>query len=78
MKTFSNYFNVKNITKNAIVIMGRNTWESLPIKPLPNRLNVIITTNILDIPNNVLVYNTFVDAIQNLENRKQSLFTLIS
>ena len=25
--------------------MGRKTWESLPKKPLPNRLNVVITSN---------------------------------
>jgi dihydrofolate reductase len=27
---------------NAI-IMGRRTWESLPIKPLPHRLNIVIS-----------------------------------
>lgn len=27
---------------NAIV-MGRNTWESLPIKPLPKRKNIVLT-----------------------------------
>jgi dihydrofolate reductase len=26
-----------------IIIMGRNTWESLPIKPLPKRLNIVIS-----------------------------------
>lgn len=25
------------------VVMGRKTWDSLPIKPLPNRLNVVIS-----------------------------------
>lgn len=36
----------KELTKNSIVIMGRNTWDSLPKKfrPLPGRLNVIITS----------------------------------
>lgn len=29
---------------NAIV-MGRNTWESLPKKPLPNRKNIVLTLN---------------------------------
>ena len=32
----------KEKTKGHIVIMGRKTFESLP-KPLPNRLNVVIT-----------------------------------
>lgn len=31
------------IKKNA-VIMGKNTWESLPIRPLKNRINIIITS----------------------------------
>lgn len=31
--------------KNAI-IMGRTTWESLPNKPLQNRLNIILTNDI--------------------------------
>lgn len=31
------------LTKNTIVIMGRKTYESLPIKPLPNRFNIVIS-----------------------------------
>jgi len=31
-------------TQNCAVIMGRTTWESLPQKPLLNRLNVILTS----------------------------------
>lgn len=27
------------------VVMGRNTWESLPKKPLPNRMNIVITSD---------------------------------
>lgn len=33
----------KEITSGHPVIMGRKTWESLPVKPLPNRYNIIIT-----------------------------------
>ena len=35
----------KRLTENSIVIMGRKTWESLPKKPLPNRINWVITSN---------------------------------
>jgi dihydrofolate reductase len=33
----------KAITLGKPIIMGRKTWESLPRKPLPGRLNIIIT-----------------------------------
>lgn len=36
-----------NKTKNNVVIMGRNTYFSLPdeVKPLKNRLNIVLTSN---------------------------------
>jgi dihydrofolate reductase len=34
----------KRMTEFGIVVMGRKTWESLPVRPLKNRINVIITT----------------------------------
>lgn len=35
----------KHITKDAIVVMGRKTWESLGSKPLPGRkMNIVITS----------------------------------
>jgi dihydrofolate reductase len=33
----------KAITTGKTVIMGRNTWFSLPNRPLPNRTNMVIT-----------------------------------
>ena len=33
----------KELTTDKIVIMGKKTWDSLPRKPLPNRINIIIT-----------------------------------
>ena len=33
----------KELTQNKPIIMGRKTWDSLPKKPLPNRINVVIT-----------------------------------
>lgn len=35
----------KEVTSGAAVIMGRKTWESLPKKPLPKRLNIVISRN---------------------------------
>lgn len=31
-------------TLGGAVIMGRRTWESLPFKPLKNRLNLVVTS----------------------------------
>ena len=33
----------KAVTIGKPCIMGRKTWESLPLKPLPGRLNIILT-----------------------------------
>ncbi|MDD4333224.1 MAG: dihydrofolate reductase [Patescibacteria group bacterium] len=33
----------RNITRGHTVIMGQKTYESLQIKPLPNRKNIILT-----------------------------------
>ena len=39
LKHFSEY------TKGKPCVMGRKTWESLPVKPLPGRKNYVITAN---------------------------------
>jgi dihydrofolate reductase len=33
----------KELTTGKVILMGRNTWESLPKQPLPNRINVVVT-----------------------------------
>lgn len=35
----------KKLTARKAVVMGHNTWKSLPKKPLPNRLNLIISSS---------------------------------
>ena len=37
--------NFVHLTTGNVVIMGRKTWDSLPKKPLPNRTNIVITSN---------------------------------
>ena len=38
----------KRLTIGKTVIMGRKTWESLPVKPLPDRRNIVITRQKID------------------------------
>ena len=66
--------NFKRITLNSTIIMGRKTWESLPIKPLPNRYNIILSkTLVLDI----LTFKTYEDCIDNLIKRNISKVFII-
>jgi len=44
----------KHLTANQVVVMGRNTWESLPKKPLLGRLNFIVTSQNLLLPNGAI------------------------
>jgi len=39
---------VCDVTKKNCVIMGKNTWYSLPKRPLVNRINIIISSNDYD------------------------------
>ena len=34
----------RELTEDNIVIMGRKTWDSLPVQPLPFRTNIIISS----------------------------------
>ena len=36
----------KCLTQNSVVIMGRNTWISIGSKPLPKRLNLVISSTL--------------------------------
>jgi dihydrofolate reductase len=35
----------KECTMGDVVVMGRKTWESLPVHPLPGRVNYVITSS---------------------------------
>jgi len=55
----------KRITENSAVIMGKNTWQSLPTKPLPNRLNIIITSKKVEsINENIIYVNSIQEAFE--------------
>lgn len=49
----------KKTTLNAPIIMGSNTWVSIGSKPLPKRLNIILSSSLKDVPEGVLVFETF-------------------
>ena len=59
----------KTLTTGNTVIMGKKTWESLPKKPLPNRLNIIIDYT-TDLKGNYIDTNA---VIQNMESTTEML-----
>jgi dihydrofolate reductase len=38
----------KELTDEAMIVMGKNTWLSLPKRPLPNRDNIIVSRSLSD------------------------------
>ena len=54
----------KQITLFKPVIMGRKTWDSLPKKPLPGRLNVVLSRDGSLEPDGALVCETLGEALQ--------------
>ncbi|MDC0243099.1 dihydrofolate reductase [Marine Group III euryarchaeote] len=50
----------KKLTVGKTVIMGRNTWESLPIKPLPERRNIVITSSVIK---NIECFKSITEAV---------------
>jgi dihydrofolate reductase len=54
----------KRTTLGKPVIMGRKTWDSLPVKPLPGRLNIVLTRDGSFDPDKAVVCETFQEAVQ--------------
>lgn len=56
----------KEKTIGVAVIMGRNTWESLPeqYRPLPDRLNIVISSKDLNLPSGVILVRSLDEALK--------------
>ena len=46
-----------SISRQNVIIMGKNTWESLNKKALSNRLNIIISATLKDSYNSLVFTN---------------------
>ena len=60
---------VLDYNKSNAVIMGRLTWESLPSKHLPNRINIIISSTLNQTEyDEITIFQTLNDAIEYTKN----------
>ncbi len=57
----------KQVTMGCPIIMGRLTWQSIG-RPLPGRLNIVISRNVLDLPDGVVAATTPEAALQEAAN----------
>jgi dihydrofolate reductase len=55
-------------TVGHVVVMGRKTWESIGSKPLPNRINVVITSKELEGPD-MTISGDMEDIITQIKNK---------
>jgi dihydrofolate reductase len=54
----------KEITMGKPVVMGRKTWESLPLKPLPGRLNLVLSRDESFTARGAVVCTTLDEAVE--------------
>ncbi len=69
----------KAITTGHHVVMGRKTYESLPPKfrPLPNRVNIIITSNSAYVANDCVVVNSIEQAVSAAQQSNEEELMII-
>ena len=56
--------NFKKLTSGSTIVMGRKTWESLSVRPLPKRRNIVLSSKKIS---NVECYTSIEECIQLLE-----------
>ena len=61
----------KALTMGKPIIMGRKTWDSLPFKPLPGRMNIVLTRDGSFEPKKALVCETLDEAVQIAREQAQ-------
>lgn len=66
--------------KRNAVIMGRNTWDSLPKRPLTGRLNIVVSTSYTDNPPmypNVAFVKSLKNALDIVKQHENIAYTFV-
>jgi len=62
----------KKITSGHTVLMGKNTYFSLPKKPLPNRKNIVITDNPNEVFDGCFMAYSIEDVLAKINNDEET------
>ena len=62
----------KKITSGHTVVMGKNTYLSLPFRPLKDRRNIVITDNSLDVFEGCITVFSIKEALDNCDPDKEN------
>jgi dihydrofolate reductase len=62
----------REMTMGHVVVMGRKTWDTIPsaYKPLPGRVNIVITRDPSFRPEGVIVYSSIEDVFRHAEHQQ--------
>ncbi|MBN2611757.1 MAG: dihydrofolate reductase [Bacteroidales bacterium] len=63
---------VKTLTSGNVIVMGRNTYFSLPKRPLPDRINLVISDNKNDRFDGCLMAYSFEEAMEKMSSSKEN------
>jgi dihydrofolate reductase len=68
----------KDELKQNMVIMGRNTWESIPAnhRPLENRVNVVLTSNPDYKAEGAKIFNDFEKAAKSADENIETIYII--
>jgi dihydrofolate reductase len=63
----------KNTTKGHAVVMGHNTYLSLPKRPLPDRTNIVLTTKEIELEGAIVVHSID-ELLSTIKNLNKEIF----
>ncbi|MBP5710325.1 MAG: dihydrofolate reductase [Bacteroidales bacterium] len=66
----------KELTIGHAVIMGHRTWDSLTVRPLPKRRNIVMTTSHYPIGNGAETAGKVQEAVAMTQNAENEVFVI--